>query len=206
MRPLRANFDFISPMWEPIFMAGSGLREFARLMNLRRGRWSDPFRRRANVMEKNRMATESITLPNRRTARGRPRRVLDMARIRRLRDEGKTLNEIAARMDCGRGTVVRALEKMPAGPEPPLALKMAMRERASELAQSREHSAQAAEERLRLREHARHLVYRRHGDGMEVEGEPFQPSEPWKKGPGWAGIALIVGGLFLWAMGCPIPL
>ena len=142
--------------------------------------------------------------PNRRT--GRPRRVLDAARIRQLRNDGKTLNEIAAMMDCGRGTVARALARMPIPSKPPIEPRMPLRERASELARSRADAAADASERLRLREHARHLAYRRCGDGMQGDGEEFKPANPDRKGPRWTGIALVAGGLLLWAMGCPIPL
>ncbi len=153
------------------------------------------------------MATQII--PNNLTRRraGRPRRAVDAARIRQWRNEGKTLNEIAARMDCGRSTVARALARMPARPEPPQQPRMPLSERASELARSREDAEFLdTEDRLRLREHARHLAYRRCGDGMQVEGRDFQPANPKRKGPRWTGIALMAGGLLLWAMGCPVPL
>lgn len=155
------------------------------------------------------MATESVAFVRAvgRGRPGRPRRALDVARARRLRNEGKTLHEIAAVMGCGRGTVARALARVPSTPEPPLEPRMPIAARASELARSREDSApQDAEERRRLREHARHLVHRRWGDGMQVEGQEFQPSEPKRNGPRWAGVLLMAGGLLLWAMGCPVPL
>jgi len=148
-----------------------------------------------------------MTQANLKKGPGRPRRALEAARMRRLRDEGKTLNEIAALMGCGRGTGARALARVPSAPEPPLEPRMPLGERASELARGREDAAPLdAEERRRRREHARHLVYRRWGDGMQVEGQDFQPAVPKSEGTRWLGIALIAGGLLLWAMGCPVPL
>ena len=152
------------------------------------------------------MATQIIPMsrPNRRV--GRPRLALDMARIQQLRAKGMTLNEIAALLHCGRGTIARALERLPVEPAPPLAPRLALGERASELARSRENMAADSAERLRLREHARHLAYRRCGDGMQVDGQDFRPGDPDRKGPRWAGIALAIGGILLWSMGCPVPL
>ena len=170
-------------------------------------RWRESYKRLAHRMEKTNMASQTITMPRPRRRAGRPRRAVDMARIRQLRNEGKTLNEIAARMGCGRGTVARALARMPARPEPTPEPRMPLSKRASELARSREDAEFLdTEERLRLREHARHLAYRRCGDGMRVDGRDFQPANPKRKGPRWLGIALMAGGLLLWAMGCPVPL
>ena len=151
------------------------------------------------------MANQKIAM-TRNSRTGRPRRRLDESYIRRLRSDGKTLNEIAAMLDCGRGTVARALARMPAAPEPPIEPRKPLSERASELAQSRTNAPSDASERLRLREHARHLAYRRCNDGMRMDGEEFKPANPDRKGPRWTGIAFVVGGLLLWAMGCPIPL
>ena len=143
--------------------------------------------------------------PTRRT--GRPRRAVNVDKILKLRAQGATLNEIAARMDCGRGTVARALARIPARPEPTPHPRMPLSERASELARSREDAEFLdTEDRLRLREHARHLAYRRCGNGMQVEGRDFQPANPKRKGPRWMGIALMVGGMILWGLGCPVPL
>ena len=153
------------------------------------------------------MASQTITMsrPSRRT--GRPRRVVDMARIRQLREQGATLNEIAAQMGCGRGTVARVLARVPSQPEPPSEPCMPLSERARELARSRENTKILdSQNRLQLREHARHLAYSRCGDGMQVEGRDFQPAKPKRKGPRWLGIALMVGGIILWGLGCPVPL
>ncbi len=129
-----------------------------------------------------------------------------MARIRQLRKQGATLNEIAARMDCGRGTVARALARMPARPEPPPESRMPLSERASKLARSRENASGNTNERLRMREHARQLAYRRFATGMQVKGKNLQPSKKQSEGLPWAGIALLACGLLLWAIGCPMPL
>lgn len=155
------------------------------------------------------MATQIVGEPQARQSgkSGRPRRVLDAALVRRLRDEGKTLNEIAAVMGAGRGTVARALDRVPSarGREP--GRQIPLRERAGELARRRTDPApDDTEARLRAREHARHLVRQRWGDGMQVEGQRFPPAAPKHDGSGWAGAALIVGGLLLWAIGCPVPL
>lgn len=143
---------------------------------------------------------------------GRPRRQVDAARIRRLRDQGWTLNEIARAVGCGRGTVARALERTAAPHSRPAAPVVPLRDRASELARGRnDPPANDAARRERLREDARHLVHRRWGDGMKVEGQPFRPPHDpppasGREGPRWTGVLLIAGGLLLWAMGCPVPL
>lgn len=131
---------------------------------------------------------------------------MDTARIRQLRKQGATLDEIAGKLGCGRGTVARALARMQVVPMLPIEPRMPLAKRASELARSRENIAADTNERLRLREHARHLAYLRCGDGMQVEGRDFQPANPKRKGPRWLGIALMVGGIILWGMGCPVPL
>lgn len=138
---------------------------------------------------------------------GRPRRPIDAAYARRLRNEGKTLDQIATALACGRGTVARALELAPVAPEPPVGPSRPVTERARELARSRaERTPVDAEERRRRRENARHLVHRRWGDAMKVGGQPFKPAEANGNGQGWIGAALIAGGLLLWALGCPVPL
>lgn len=139
--------------------------------------------------------------------RGRPRTLIDATLARRLRNECWTLDEIAQRLACGRGTVARALARVPTTPEPPLAPRMPVAERASELARSRADSEpHDGEQRRRMREHARHLVHCRWGDGMRVEGQDFKPAGPKSEGPRWLGVALMAGGLLLWAVGCPAPL
>lgn len=155
------------------------------------------------------MATRTTTInPLRQMGKpGRPRRVLDAARVRRLREEGRTLNEIAEMLGCGRGTVARALARVPSAPERASQPGMALGDRAAELARSRKGAASLdAEAPLRLREHARHLAHRRWGDRMQVNGRNFEPAEPKRGGPRWAGVLLMAGGLLLWAMGCPVPL
>lgn len=141
---------------------------------------------------------------------GRPRRQVDEAQIRRLRDQGWTLNEIANALGCGRGTVARALERTAAPRNRAEAPGVPLHDRASELARSRKKPpGEDAAERERLRENARHLAHRRWGDGMKVEGQPFprvKASEPSRSGPRCTGVLLIAGGLLLWAMGCPVPL
>lgn len=138
---------------------------------------------------------------------GRPRRAIDAAYARWLRNAGKTLDEIAATLACGRGTVARALARAPVAPDPLVGPNVPVAERARELAMSRVDKALLdGEEQRRQRENARHLVYRRWGEGMQVEGQPFKPAETKGNGQGWLGIALIAGGLLLWALGCPVPL
>lgn len=136
--------------------------------------------------------------------RGRPRRPLNVEQVRRLRDEGKTLNEIAAAVECGRGTVARALAHQPSKVQ--VGRHVPLSERAGEMARNRKHTAEHPKSRLLIREHARHLVHQRWGDGMEVEGRPFKADKPNGSGRGWLGAVLIAGGLVLWAMGCPVPL
>lgn len=154
------------------------------------------------------MASDAVTMKfsGQRAKPGRPRRVLDTSRVRRLHNDGKTLDEIAALLHCGRGTVARALAAKPATYERHSGTRLPLHQRASELARSRNDGPPDAVEAKRRRENARHLVYQRWGDGMQVEGEPFKLAEPNRRGPGWAGIALMAGGLLLWAMGCPVPL
>lgn len=62
--------------------------------------------------------------------------------------------------------------------------------------------------RSKLREHARHLVHQRWGDGMKVEGQPFPPPDPPKGlgNKGWTAVLLIAGGVLLWTIGCAVPL
>jgi hypothetical protein len=146
-----------------------------------------------------------------RLRRGRPRVVINPAAVRRLRDRGWTLDQIAKQMACGRGTIARALEMTPAPPRraDPLG-STPLPARAAELARSRSQPAGTElVERERLREHARHLVHRRWGDGMRVEGRPFpppDPPQPDRSGPRWTGVLLMIGGILLWAAGCPAPL
>jgi hypothetical protein len=142
---------------------------------------------------------------------GRPRRLVDPSRVRRLRSEGRTLNEIAAAMGCGRGTVARALERTEA-PRRQIAMQsLPLHEGASELARSRTAppGPDAAQREL-LRESARRLVQQRWGDGMKVEGRPYLvPAKSADDGHDRARVAgalLLVGGVLLWMMGCPVPL
>jgi hypothetical protein len=155
------------------------------------------------------MATQTIAVPQSklRGKPGRPRRALDGALVQRMRDDGKTLNEIAGLVGCGRGTVARALQFVPPQRKSEPARQIPLSERAGDLARRRADPARDdTEARLRAREHARHLVRQRWGDRMQVEGRRFPPAEPRHDGSGWAGVALIVGGLLLWAIGCPVPL
>lgn len=155
------------------------------------------------------MATQTIGIPQSklRGRPGRPRRALDAALVRRLRDDGKTLNEIAAAMGCGRGTVARALERVAPQRRSEPGRQAPLGERASELARLRRDPArQDADAGLRARENARHLVQRRWGAGMRVEGQNFLLAQPQREGQAWTRIALIVGGLLLWAIGRPVPL
>lgn len=55
------------------------------------------------------MTNKIITMPRSIRQTGRPRRAVNIDKIRQLRAQGTTLNEIAARMGCGRGTVARRL-------------------------------------------------------------------------------------------------
>lgn len=141
--------------------------------------------------------------------RGRPRIRIEAARVRQLRNQGWTLNEIAQRLGCGRGTVARALAKTAPPPQASVANGVPLADRAAELARSRVHTVDpGAETRAKMREHARHLVYQRWGDGMKVEGQPFPPPDPPQErgNKGWIAVLLIAGGLVLWAIGCPAPL
>lgn len=141
---------------------------------------------------------------------GRPRRLIDISRVRRLRDEGWTLNEIAAAMGCGRGTVARALERT-SPPHTGPAAAVPVNRVAGELARSRSMPpGPDAAQRERVRESARRLVQQRWGDRMKVEGQPYRAADKSPNGGhdgmGVAGALLLVGGVLLWMMGCPVPL
>jgi hypothetical protein len=142
---------------------------------------------------------------------GRPRRLVDPSSVRRLRSEGKTLNEIAAAMGCGRGTVARALERTEAPRREIAAQSAPLHEGASALARSRaDPPGPDAAQRELLRESARRLVQQRWGDGMRVEGQPYRTAaksaDDGHDGARVAGALLLVGGVLLWMMGCPVPL
>lgn len=142
---------------------------------------------------------------------GRPRVAVDATRVRTLRDHGWTLEEIAGELGCGRGTVARALERTaPARTGPPVAVAP-VDQVASELARSRSMPpGPDATQRERLRENARRPVQQRWGDRMRVEGQPYRaadtPPDGGHDGMGVAGALLLVGGVLLWMMGCPVPL